>query len=71
MMVRTRRAMVRWRRNTVMIVVMCSSLISLTGFLPIPGKMWLFSAPLNPEMDLGTSSADLLESSGFRRAEVD
>ncbi|MNR22480.1 hypothetical protein D3C85_1394350 [compost metagenome] len=61
MMVRTRRAMamVRWRRNSVMIVVMCSSLISLTGFLPIAGKMWLFSAPLNPAMDLVTSSADL------------
>ncbi|MNF00801.1 hypothetical protein D3C80_1996880 [compost metagenome] len=38
---------------------MCSSLISLTGFLPIAGKMWLFSAPLNPAMDLVTSSADL------------
>lgn len=61
MMVRTRRAIaiVRWRRNSVMIVGMCSSLISLTGFLPIVSKMWLFSAPLNPEMDLVTSSADL------------
>jgi hypothetical protein len=42
-----------------LIVVMCSSLISLTGFLPMAGKMWLFSAPLNPEKDLVTSSADL------------
>ena len=50
---------VRWRRNSVMIVVMCSNLISLIGYLPMAGKMWLFSAPVKPEMDLVTRSADL------------
>ena len=58
---RTRRALaiVRWRRSSVMIVVICSSLISLTGCLPMAGKMWFFSPPRNPAMDLVTRSADL------------
>ncbi|MNP65544.1 hypothetical protein D3C76_1611430 [compost metagenome] len=61
MMVRTRRAMaiVRLHRSSVMIAVMCSSLMSVTGFLPRLGKTWLVSAPRKPATDLVTNSADL------------
>lgn len=61
MRVRTPRAMamMRWRRSSVMIVVMCSSLISLTVFLPMAGKMWSLRPPLSPEIDLVTHSRDL------------
>ncbi|MOA53227.1 hypothetical protein D3C78_1766580 [compost metagenome] len=61
MIVRTRLAiaMIRLYRSSVMMAVMCSSLISLTGLSPMAGKMWLFSAPRNPETDLLTRSADL------------
>ncbi|MCP1511075.1 hypothetical protein OKW09_002178 [Pseudomonas rhodesiae] len=34
-----------------MITVLCSSMTIADGFLPMAGKMWLLSAPLNPEID--------------------
>lgn len=54
-----RMAIVRARRSVLMIEVMCSSLISVTGFSPMTGKMWLRSAPRNPAMDLLTKSGNL------------